>query len=117
MAPKCHELAPDETRSKAAALEDDLLLLLNGVARQTSTFADAKAQTLGVTQAQSIILARLERQPDVSQTELADAAEVTPMTIARLIDRLEELSLVERCADLDDRRIWRFRPLRPFCGS
>ena len=54
MVPKFHELAPDEAKSKAVALEDDLLLLLNRVARQTSTFADAKAQTLGVTQAQSL---------------------------------------------------------------
>jgi MarR family transcriptional regulator for hemolysin len=73
------------------------------------TAETAKAQTLGATQAQSIILPRLERQPDVSQTELADAAEVTPMTIARLIDRLEELRRVERCADLNDRRVWRLR--------
>jgi MarR family transcriptional regulator for hemolysin len=74
------------------------------------TAETAKAQTLGVTQAQPIILPRLERQPDdVSQTELADAAEVTPMTIARLIDRLEELRLVERYADLNDRRVWRLR--------
>jgi MarR family transcriptional regulator for hemolysin len=73
------------------------------------TAEPVKAQTLGVTQAQSIILPRLERQPDVSQTDLADAAEVTPMTIARLIDRLEELGLVERCADLKNRRVWRLR--------
>jgi MarR family transcriptional regulator, transcriptional regulator for hemolysin len=56
-----------------------------------------------------IILARLERQPDVSQNELAAVAEVAPMTIARLIDRLEELGLVKRCADPEDRRIWRLR--------
>jgi DNA-binding MarR family transcriptional regulator len=73
------------------------------------TAETVKAQTLSVTQAQSIILPRLERQPDVSHTELADAAEVTPMSIARLIDRLEELRLVERCADLNDRCVWRLR--------
>jgi MarR family transcriptional regulator, transcriptional regulator for hemolysin len=79
------------------------------VARQMSTFANTEAQPLGVTRAQLIILARLERQPDVSQAELADAAEVTPITIARLIDRLEELGLVERRADPKDRRVWRLR--------
>jgi MarR family transcriptional regulator, transcriptional regulator for hemolysin len=110
MASKFYDLAAaDKAEPKAAALEDDLLLLLHDVARQTSTFANAKAQTLGVTQAQLIILARLERRPDVSQTELADAAEVTPMTVARLVDRLEERCLVERRADPKDRRVRRLR--------
>ena len=31
------------------------------------------------------------------------------MTIARLIDRLEELGLVKRCSDPEDRRVWRLR--------
>jgi DNA-binding MarR family transcriptional regulator len=56
-----------------------------------------------------IILARLERQPDISQNELAAAAEVAPMTIARLIDRLEQAGLVRRCNDPHDRRAWRLR--------
>jgi DNA-binding MarR family transcriptional regulator len=34
---------------------------------------------------------------------------VAPITIARLIDRLEELGLVRRCPDPGDRRIWRLR--------
>ena len=75
----------------AATFENDLLVLLHDVARQMSTYANANAQILGVTRAQLIILTRLERQPEVSQSELAEVAEVTPMTIARLVDRLEEL--------------------------
>jgi MarR family transcriptional regulator, transcriptional regulator for hemolysin len=90
-------------------LENDLLILLSDVARQMRTYADQVAQAHGMTRAQMIILARLERQPDVSQNELAAVAEVAPMTIARLIDRLEELGLVKRCADPEDRRIWRLR--------
>jgi DNA-binding MarR family transcriptional regulator len=62
-----------------------------------------------MTRAQMIILARLERQPDISQSELAAIAEVAPITIARLVDRLEELNLVKRCTDPDDRRMWRLR--------
>jgi MarR family transcriptional regulator, transcriptional regulator for hemolysin len=93
----------------AADLENDLLILLYDVARQMRTYADQVAQAHGLTRAQMVILARLERQPEVSQNELAAAAEVAPMTIARLIDRLEELGLVKRCTDPEDRRIWRLR--------
>jgi MarR family transcriptional regulator, transcriptional regulator for hemolysin len=92
-----------------ADIESDLLVLLYDVARHMRTYADRLAQAHGLTRAQLTVLARLERQPDVSQNELAAVAEVAPMTIARLIDRLEELGLVKRCSDPEDRRIWRLR--------
>ena len=44
-----------------------------------------------------------------SQNELAAIAEVAPITVARLVDRLEAQGLVERCTDPKDRRIWRLR--------
>jgi MarR family transcriptional regulator for hemolysin len=90
-------------------LEDDILILLYDVARHMRTYADQIARMHGMTRAQWIILARLERQPDLSQNELAALAEVAPITAARLVDRLEELGLVKRCADPEDRRIWRLR--------
>src|SRR5712671_8049766 len=90
-------------------IEDDLLVVLYDVARHMRAYADQMAQAHGLTRAQLVVLARLEGQPDVSQNELAAVAEVAPMTIARLIDRLEELGLVKRCSDPEDRRIWRLR--------
>ncbi|MBV9237188.1 MAG: winged helix-turn-helix transcriptional regulator [Xanthobacteraceae bacterium] len=90
-------------------VESDVLVLLYDVARHMRTYADQMARAHGMTRAQWVILARLERQPDLSQNELAALAEVTPMTIARLIDRLEALGLVKRCMDPKDRRIWRLR--------
>jgi MarR family transcriptional regulator, transcriptional regulator for hemolysin len=92
-----------------ADLDGDLLILLSDVARHMRTYADQLAQAHGMTRAQLIILARLELQPEVSQCELAAIAEVAPMTIARLIDRLEARGLVKRCTDPEDRRIWRLR--------
>jgi MarR family transcriptional regulator, transcriptional regulator for hemolysin len=91
-------------------LEDDFLILLYDVARHMRTYADQIASMHGMTRAQWIILARLERQPDLSQNELAALAEVAPITASRLVDRLEELGLVKRCADPEDRRIWRLQP-------
>jgi DNA-binding MarR family transcriptional regulator len=92
-----------------ANVDSDVLVLLYDVARHMRTYADQMARAHGMTRAQWVILARLERQPDLSQNELAALAEVTPMTIARLIDRLEALGLVKRCMDPKDRRIWRLR--------
>lgn len=90
-------------------LENDFLVLLYDVARQMRTRADKMARVHGMTRAQWVILARLERQPGLSQNELAALAEVAPITIARLVDRLEKLGLVERCPDPQDRRVWRLR--------
>ncbi len=82
-------------------------VLFHDVAHLMRTYADQLARKHGTTRAQWAILARLERQPGLSQNELAALAEVAPITVARLIDRLEEQGLVQRHADPDDRRIWR----------
>src|SRR6266478_3788664 len=90
-------------------LEADVLILLYDVARHMRTHADQMARDHGLTRAQWIILVRLARQPDLSQNELAALAEVAPITVARLVDRLEALGLVKRRTDPEDRRIWRLR--------
>ena len=60
-----------------------------------------------MTRAQWGILANLERHPGLLQKELAEILEVEPITVARLIDRLEARGMVERRADPSDRRCWR----------
>jgi len=90
----------------------DLLFLLHDVARLLRTEADCRAREHGMTRAQWGILLWLDRQPGLSQKELADVLEVEPITVARLVDRLEARGMVERRADPADRRIWRLH-LRP----
>lgn len=68
---------------------------------------DRRAVGLGVTRAQWKVLFRLERQPGLRQIELADMLDIEPITLSRIIDRLEEAGLVERLADPADRRAWR----------
>src|SRR5689334_13609560 len=87
--------------------ERDPLMLINDLARLLRTRADARARAYGMTLAQWKILVRLEAQPGVSQNELAALIEVEPITVARLVDRLESRGFVERRADPSDRRIWR----------
>jgi DNA-binding MarR family transcriptional regulator len=43
----------------------------------------------------------------MSQNELAALIEVEPITVGRLVDRLERRNMVERRPDATDRRIWR----------
>ena len=60
---------------------------------------DRRAVGLGVTRAQWKVLFRLERQSGLRDIE--------PITLSRIVDRLEEAGLVERAADPADRRAWR----------
>ena len=68
---------------------------------------DRMAAGLGVTRAQWKVLFRLERQPGLRQVELADLLDIEPITLCRIVDRLEESGLVERTSDPADRRAWR----------
>jgi MarR family transcriptional regulator, transcriptional regulator for hemolysin len=88
-------------------LDRDPLVVLGDVARILRTRADQRARSLGMTRAQWIILARVERGPGLSQNDLAALLEVEPITVGRLVDRLEARGLLERRADPNDRRIKR----------
>lgn len=92
--------------------EHNLIFLLHEVAHLMRTLADQRARERGMTRAQWVILKRLFRTPGLSQNELAAIIEVEPITIGRLIDRLEARGLVERRRNPKDRRIHRLH-LKP----
>lgn len=68
---------------------------------------DRFAVGLGVTRAQWKVLFKLTRTPGLRQVELADLLDIEPITLCRIVDRLEEAGLVERTRDPADRRAWR----------
>jgi MarR family transcriptional regulator for hemolysin len=68
---------------------------------------DRRAAELGTTRAQWRVLARLSRADGQRQVDLADALDVEPITLCRMVDRLSEAGFVERRADEEDRRAWR----------
>jgi DNA-binding MarR family transcriptional regulator len=68
---------------------------------------DRRAAALGVTRAQWRVLAWLGREDGLRQVALADALDLEPITLCRMIDRLTEAGLVERRPDDEDRRAWR----------
>lgn len=97
--------------SMPTSFDRDLMIVLNDVARLVRTRFDQRARAFGMTRAQWLILARLNRQSGLSQNEMAAICEVEPITVGRLIDRLEARGLVERRADPADRRIRRLHLL------
>ena len=66
-----------------------------------------RVASIGVTGAQWKVLFKLTLKPDLRQTDLADLLEIEPITLTRIIDRLQEAGLVERTPDPTDRRAWR----------
>src|SRR3954465_475438 len=92
-------------------MQTELLVELYDVARLMRTRFDRWARDYGLTRAQGIILARLSRQPGMTQNEMAGLCEVEPITIGRLVDRLEARGLLERRLDPADRRIRRLHLL------
>lgn len=70
--------------------------------------ANKRAAVLGATKAQWRVLAQLKRKGDgARQIDIAEAMDVEPITLCRMIDRLEDAGLVERRRDENDRRAWR----------
>jgi MarR family transcriptional regulator, transcriptional regulator for hemolysin len=66
-----------------------------------------RAAALGVTGAQWKVLFKLSLKPGLRQVELADMLDIEPITLTRILDRLQEAGLIERSHDPDDRRAWR----------
>jgi MarR family transcriptional regulator, transcriptional regulator for hemolysin len=82
--------------------------LVNDVARlwRKRFEQQARATALGLTRAQSAVLANLARQEGLNQAALAQILEIEPITLARLLDRIEAAGLVERRRDPNDRRAY-----------
>jgi DNA-binding MarR family transcriptional regulator len=81
--------------------------MLADVARLMRRSFDARARSIGVTRPQWQVLSLLRRHEGINQGKLADLLEVEPITVCRMIDRLQEADLVERRTDPADRRSWR----------
>lgn len=65
---------------------------------------DERVRADGVTGPQARLLLLLQRTPGENQGYYADQLDVEPITLCRMVDRLEEAGLVERRPDPNDRR-------------
>lgn len=91
--------------------DTELAFVLHDVARLMRVRFDHHARTWGMTRAQCMILMKLHCHPGLSQSELAALLEVEPITVLRLIDRLEAAGMLERRPDPSDRRMHRLHLL------
>lgn len=84
--------------------EPSLGFLIADVSRLMRKNFDRRAQQIGLSRAQWQVLAWLKRNEGISQAALAELLEMSPMTLVRLIDKLEAAGLVERRPRPGDRR-------------
>lgn len=87
-------------------MSESVGFLLSDVSRLMRRRFDERARQIGATRAQWRTLTTLSRNEGLNQGGLADLLEVEPITLCRMIDRLEESGLVERRRDPADRRAW-----------
>lgn len=65
---------------------------------------DERVRNLGLTAAQARLLLFLNRFPGEKQGFYADRLEVEPITLTRLVDRMEDAGWLDRRPDPNDRR-------------
>jgi DNA-binding MarR family transcriptional regulator len=87
-------------------MSDPISFLMADASRLFRRAFDAEARSIGITGQQWRVLAALARHPGIKQGQVADLMEVEPITLSRMIDRLQESGMVERRADPADRRAW-----------
>lgn len=88
-------------------MSDSLGFLVSDVARLLRRSFDEKARQIGVTRPQWRVLTLLARMEGINQGAVAERIDVEPITLSRMIDRLQDAGLVERRPDPKDRRAWR----------
>jgi MarR family transcriptional regulator for hemolysin len=80
--------------------------VLNDVARLLRKRFEQRARGLGLTRAQWQVLAYLSTNEGIHQGGLADLLDIEPITLVRILDKLEANDFVERRRHPTDRRIW-----------
>jgi MarR family transcriptional regulator, transcriptional regulator for hemolysin len=78
--------------------------LVSDLARLLRRSMNRRLQSLGLTQAQWRAIVHLSRSEGMTQAVLAESLEIQPITLTRLIDRMETAGWVERRTHPLDRR-------------
>ena len=87
------------------SVDMNFLFTLGELQRLVRAYADKQAARYGITRAQWAVLAKVERNEGLKQSELAEQMEMQPITLTRLIDKLCDNGWIERRGDDTDRRV------------
>lgn len=88
-------------------MDENAAMLLAQVSRLMRRAFDGRAREIGVTRPQWQVISILAMNEGINQGGLADMLEVEPITLGRMVDRLQDAEMVERRPDPADRRAWR----------
>jgi DNA-binding MarR family transcriptional regulator len=80
--------------------------LLHEVARLLRRRFEQHARGSGLTRSQWQVLAYLAQNEGINQSGLAELLEIEPITLGRIVDKLEAQGLIQRQAHPTDRRVW-----------
>ncbi|MGN6665775.1 MAG: MarR family winged helix-turn-helix transcriptional regulator [Trinickia sp.] len=94
------------------SFESRLNFLITDAGRLCGHLYDKRARRFGLTRAQSRVLAYLTWKGEMNQARLAELLEITPISLTRLLDRMESYGWVERVASGEDRRAFVIRLTR-----
>ncbi|MGD9912939.1 MAG: MarR family winged helix-turn-helix transcriptional regulator [Rhizobiaceae bacterium] len=89
---------------------DKLGLLIHDAQRLIRKRFEERAAGYGLSSAQWRLLARVAKEEGIAQARLAELLEIEPISVSRLIDRMEEGGWIERRADAQDRRVRTIHP-------
>lgn len=84
---------------------DRLGFLIHDAARLMRRRFEARGSEHGLSAAQWRLLVRLVKEQGVAQARLAELLEIEPISVSRLLDRMEEGGWIERRQDAADRRV------------
>ena len=97
---------PDSREIQAAPVSPVVGFLIHDVARLMRKRFEQRAANLGFTRAQWQVLVHLAKNEGIHQAGLADILEVEPISLVRILDKLEARGLIERRQHPSDRRVW-----------
>ncbi|MBN9242743.1 MAG: MarR family transcriptional regulator [Mesorhizobium sp.] len=84
--------------------------LIHDVQRLMRRRFEARASGLGLSSAQWRLLVRVAKEEGIAQARLAELLEIEPISVSRLIDRMEGGGWIERRGDPSDRRVRTVHP-------
>nr|WMC99047.1 MarR family transcriptional regulator [Aminobacter aminovorans] len=79
--------------------------LIHDAARLVRRSFEQRGSEFGLSAAQWRLLVRLVKEEGVAQARLAELLEIEPISVSRLLDRMEEGGWIERRQGASDRRV------------